>query len=277
MSVYQNISTIAILGAGNMGSAIAHGLVSSGFCKAKEIILTHHQEEHLQIFQKQGFQTTTDNCLAVQKADIIICAVKPQKMKSLLTEIQDVVESEKMIMSIAAGLPLAFFASFFSDNQPLVRVMPNLCARINESMSAWVANNVVTKEQKQIVSSILESFGSALELESEDQMNAVTAISGSGPAYLFYFTELLQKAALNLGLSQEQAQKLIMQTLRGSTLLMEQSSQSPEQLRQAVTSKGGTTQAALDIFYKKDFSSMIQKATMAAAHRAKEIELSKKN
>lgn len=264
--------TVSILGAGNMGKAIAAGMVSSGFCSPADIILTNKHTDSFGTLP-HSCRTTIENYQAVTDAHVIICAVKPQGMKVLLDEIQGHVKPHQLVVSIAAGLPLSFFAPFFDANQPIVRVMPNLCAQVNESMSAWVANTSVSDEQKRIVNQILSSFGEALELETEDHMNAVTAVSGSGPAYIFYLTNIFQQAACNAGLKPEDTQKLILQTLRGSVRLMESSDKSPVQLREAVTSKGGTTEAALEVFLQSDIDDIFKRAVKAAKQRAQALEV----
>jgi pyrroline-5-carboxylate reductase len=269
----SSLPKLTILGAGNMGQAIADGLTNEGVYHPSEIMLTNIDDEALRPFDEKGFQTSTDNMHAVQAADIILLAVKPQTMNEVLTVISSSVSPDKLIISIAAGLPIRFFSNFFQSDQPIIRVMPNLCAQVNESMSAWVANSSVSDEQKRIVNQILSSFGKALELETEEQMNAVTAVSGSGPAYIFYLTEIFQQAACNAGLKPEDAQKLILQTLRGSLRLMEASDKTPVQLREAVTSKGGTTEAALELFFRSNIDEVFNKAVQAASQRAKELEM----
>lgn len=249
---------IAIIGAGNMGQAIAQGLLSKKVLTKDRLFLTDSK--------------TRNNKEAVQKADIIILAVKPQMASTVLKEIKDAVK-DQFIISIMAGITINTIQSSLVKKIAIVRVMPNLAAKVGHSMSVWVRSREVTNAQTELVATILEAIGMQLELQNENQINAATAISGSGTAYFFYLTELLEKGAIELGFSQEEAKTLAMQTLLGSANLLISSSHSAKDLRDAVTSKGGTTEAAFKVFKKENLDKSFQLGIKAAYNKAKELNL----
>ncbi len=254
--------TIAIVGSGNMGQAIAQGLLGKTIIQQGQLILTNSK--------------TKNNKYAVQKADVIILAVKPQVVQDVLKEITEVVKG-KLIISIIAGVAIDTLQESFGEKTAIVRVMPNLAARVGKSMSVWIKNKEVTKKQAEVVKKILEAIGTQLELQEEKQINMATAISGSGPAYFFYITELIEKGAQELGFSHKDARLLAKQTMLGSAELLQMSSCSAEELRHAVTSKGGTTEAAFREFYKRGFGRLSTRfhEGVLAAYRQAEKGLSK--
>lgn len=248
--------TITIIGAGNMGQAIANGLLSKKIITQSQLILTDSK--------------TNNNKDAVKKAGIVILAIKPQIAIKVLEEIKDVMGNQ-LIISIMAGITLDMIQQALGKKIAVVRVMPNLAAKVGQSMSVWISSKEVTERHKKYIRIMLGAIGVQLELQEEQQINMATAISGSGPAYFFYLAELIEKAAQDLGFSQEEARLLTIQTLLGSAKLLEATTNSANELRLSVTSKGGTTEAAFDIFQKAKVSDTLKKGIIAAFERAKKI------
>lgn len=248
---------IAIIGAGNMGKAIAYGLENTQV-SVDQLILTNSK--------------TNNNKEATFLSDVVILAVKPQKMMSVLKEIGDS-SSGKLIISVAAGVTLDSIEKVLGGDQALrvVRVMPNLCSRVGESMSAWVANENVTEDDKHTVREILSSMGKEIEIENEDLINAVTAISGSGPAYFFYFVEQLSLMGEEFGLSREISRQLAEQTLIGSAKTLANSNKTAKELRLEVTSEGGTTFEAIKRFRTEMVDLGFRKGVRDARRRAREL------
>lgn len=263
--------TIAIIGVGNMGSAIAHGLLRKKLIPVKNLILSNPSLEKLLYFKKLGTVITVVNKNAAEKADIIILAVKPQILTSVLQEIKSAVSKNKLIISIAAGFEIKTIKKILGIKQPVVRVMPNLCARVSKSISCWVKSKEVTDEQSSEVAIILRAIGKEYLLKEENLLDQVTAISGSGPAYVFYLVELLEKSALNLGLNERLARLLAVETVSGSSKLLQNSQKSAKILREEVTSKGGTTEAVFKKFHKSKFENIFLQAVEKAYRRAKEL------
>lgn len=247
---------IAIIGSGNMGRAIAQGLLSKKIISQDQITLTNTK--------------TRNNKEAVARADIVILAVKPQMAGIVLNEIKDTVGSQ-LIISIMAGITIEIIQQSLGKKIAVVRVMPNLAAKIGQSMSVWVKSKEVTEEHETVVKAVLETIGIQLELSGEEQINIATAVSGSGPAYFFYFAEIIEKTAEKLGFSREQARILTTQTLLGSADLLQKSQQATEELRLAVTSKGGTTEAAIQTFQENRLQEIVEKGMLAAFTRAQEL------
>lgn len=262
---------LTIIGAGNMGKAIASGLLKTKTISPSRLILTDPFPKGLEQFQKQNVTVTSDNEAAVKKADIILLAVKPQVFPELLPELKKSITQKQLIISIAAGIEIITIKKLLGISQPVVRVMPNLCAMVGESFSAWVKSKEVTKEQEKQVKVILEAIGKEAFLDDEQLLDAVTAISGSGPAYVFYLVELLEKSAVKLGIPEFLATVLASQTVIGSAKFLRESSTPAFELRQNVTSKGGTTEAAFKTFKEEKLSEVFYKGIKAANKRAKEL------
>lgn len=261
----------AIIGMGNMGSAILKGLNQKEYFPKENITLVDVDTTKLELWNKEGFKTLHDEFESIRECDIVFIAIKPQDINEFLNKIKaiDGIQN-KLFISIAAGITTSKMLNILGQNISIARVMPNLCASVSMSMSCWFSVNLDVN-QKQIVKTILESVGSELELESENQLDAVTAISGSGPAYYFYLTELLEQSAIKLGLSAEIAKKIISATYLGSAKVFENKSTSAEELRKAVTSKGGTTEAAIQSFDSKNIKEIIEEGTLMAKNRSEEL------
>ncbi len=258
---------LTIIGGGNMGSAIARSLI-----KNSDINLTISDPtvDKLAEFQTQGATVTSNNQAATSSADAIIIAIKPQYIDSLFAELKDQIPTNALIISIAAGVTIERFQTGF-NHQQIVRVMPNTPAQINQGVSGWFASAEVTEAQKAQVKTILQSFGQEVEVENESLIDAVTAVSGSGPAYFFYFLEHIIKGGVACGLTESQAKDLAIQTAIGAAHLAEQSEDDLATLRQKVTSKGGTTEAAINSMVESNVGESISTAIQKANQRAKEL------
>lgn len=261
---------IAFIGAGNMGQAFALGLLRKKIIKEKNIILSDPSAKKLKEFKKYRVRLETDNKKAVKSAEIIILAIKPQIIWLVLEEVKDFVSAKQLIISVAAGIEIKTIEKYLGK-LAIVRVMPNLCAKIGESVSCWVKNNKITKKQALIAKEILRTIGKEFELENEDLLDKITAISGSGPAYLFYLTELLENSAKKLGIKNQLAKTLAYQTIFGSAKLLQCSDKTARDLKESVVSKKGTTEVALRQFSKYNFDEIFFKAIKAASDRTKEL------
>lgn len=264
---------IAIIGVGTMGWAIAQQLIDKQVVKSENLFLSDRSLKPGTL-QKFNLSSVEDNKAAVVKGDVVILAVKPQDLADLLEEISFYILENTLIISIVAGIEMEAIQSYFQDKHPIVRVMPNLGTIVAQSVSCWIKNEEVTVEQVEITKTILTSFGEEVELEKEDEIDKVTAISGSGPAYFFYIAQLLEEGARKLGLNPETARKLVIQTAKGSTALYE-SSRDADYLRRQVTSKDGTTDAAFKVLDGKKVHETFINAVEASYKRAKELSLKK--
>ncbi|HSW97476.1 MAG TPA: pyrroline-5-carboxylate reductase [Candidatus Saccharimonadales bacterium] len=263
---------IAIIGVGNMGNAIAHALLDQKIILEEELILANPSFIEINAFAKTAVIQTTNNKQAAEQADILILAVKPQKVASVLSEIQTSLSSDKLIISIAAGVSVESLKKMLGNiKQPIIRSMPNLCLQVKESMTAWIASEGVTEGQKKAAIEIFTSFGKQIMLDKEPLLDVVTAISGSGPAYIFYLAEILENAAIKLGIDQTLAEVISRQTIIGAATLLSNSKETPTALRDAVTSKGGTTEAALAVFERDSLQDTFFAGINAAFNRAKEL------
>lgn len=212
---------------------------------------------------------STDNTWVAQKADCLIIAVKPAKVRLVLEEIAHFIHKDTVIISLATGIPLQTLNALSTPNQPIVRAMPNTPVSIGEGATALIHNAQVSPTQKHLVETLFSTTGKCTWVSSEAEMDALTALSGSGPAYVFLFAQALTKAGVAIGIPQALAQEFTIQTLRGASALMEQSGETPEELRKKVTAEGGTTAAAINILENHQFEEIIKEAVHAANARAK--------
>jgi pyrroline-5-carboxylate reductase len=254
-----------------MGSAIASCLLDRKTIKPADLLLYDPESPRINQFKDRKAQVLSDLKNAVIQADAVLLAVKPQIFPTLLPQLKKIITPEKLIISIAAGIPVSAIKKHLRNTQPVVRVMPNLCAMVGESMSVWVKSPEVSAAQEKFTREILQSIGKEVYLEKEDLINAATAVSGSGPAYVFYLTEILEEQAREFGFSDEAARLLSRQTIIGSAKFLQKSDKSPKELRLNVTSKGGTTEAAFDVFTSINLRSVFNKGIRAALKRAREL------
>lgn len=249
---------IAIIGIGNMGQAIVSGLLKHKVVARKNLYLSNSSE---------------DNKRVAENSDIIILAVKPQQINQVLLRIKDVVSTKQLIISIAAGVKINTIKKLLNRNQPIIRVMPNICAVIGKSISVWFKSKEVSKIQIKKAKIILGCLGQEVYIRRESDLDKITAISGSGPAYVFYLEELLEEFAIKRGFNKDIATKLARQTIIGSAYLLESTDKSATSLRSEVTSKGGTTEAAFKEFAKLGLDKVFLKGLAAAYQRSKQLNL----
>lgn len=249
---------IAIIGAGKMGKAIAQGLLNKKVITHNQLVLTNSQ--------------TKNNKEAVMHAEIIVLATKPQMARVVMEEIKSEIK-DQLVISIMAGITIDAIQQAFGK-VAIVRVMPNLGAKVGQSMSVWIKSKEVTKSHEASAKVILEAIGTQLELHEEQQIDMATAISGSGPAYFFYIVEQLEECAKLLGLSNKEGRILASQTLTGAAELLKHSGKPVKVLRGSVTSKGGTTEAAFVKFEKGKLGKLFKEGVVAAYKRAMELKIS---
>lgn len=265
-------ATIAIIGAGNMGSSLLGGLVANQFAPENIYIADKHLPRLEQLKKQFNIHITTENKIAVQNADVILLAVKPQIMAEVAKEIASIVSQKKpLIISIAAGIRESALQHWLGKNIPIVRCMPNTPALINCGASALFANSFVSAAQHELAENILRAVGIVVWLNEEKLMDAVTALSGSGPAYFFLQMEAMQKAGENLGLPADIARLLTLQTALGAARMALESERSIVELRESVTSPGGTTEKALQILENGKIRELFHAAITAATKRSEEL------
>lgn len=277
-----NIKT-GFIGSGNMAEAIAGALLQSDIIDASMMMVCDTDPDRLNHMKSVYNISVTESAPEVFKScDIVILAVKPQVMDTVLASVTGsddyAVPRRKLIISIAAGISISTFEKALysalddtsSANLPVIRVMPNTPSLVLEGMSGICANRHANRADLDIATQILESMGSVVTFE-ENQMDAVTAVSGSGPAYFFYIIESMVEAGKELGLSSDESLTLAVKTMKGAAKLLEESSESPETLRRKVTSPGGTTEAAIRVLDENHVGTGFKKALKAAAARSKEL------
>jgi len=265
-------STIAIIGAGHLGSSLIAGLLRNGHPTDRLWASNPHLEK-LELLQNQfHIHITTDNKQAAEAADIIIFAVKPMMLPEVVKELAPMIAKRKpLIISVAAGVREKNIAAWLGNSPAIVRAMPNIPAMIGAGATALFANTQVTSTQHKIAESILRAIGSIVWLPNESLLDVATALSGSGPAYFFLVMEALQQAAEQLGLDPETARLLTLQTGLGATRMAIESDASLTELRQQVTSPGGTTEKALSVLEENNLRGIFKEALIAATLRAKEL------
>ncbi|MBZ0157600.1 MAG: pyrroline-5-carboxylate reductase [Alphaproteobacteria bacterium] len=257
---------IGFIGGGNMAEALIKGMTSQGM---RDILVSEPRKERRRFLeQTYRVRTTPSNREAAAECSLIILAVKPQNMSAVLDEITDVVTEDKTVVSIAAGIPLSSLEEKLRTRK-LVRVMPNTPAIVQEGMSVLSLCECLPGKEIAAVREVFLSVGKVLTLP-ERHMNAVTAVSGSGPAFIALFVEAMRDAGVHLGLAKEHAGELAVQTLLGTARLLE-TGISPEKLREMVTSPGGTTAAGLQVFDGKGLKDITAEALLAALKRAEEL------
>lgn len=264
--------TIGFIGAGNMATAIIGGMLAEQF-KPPQIWASAPDDRQLQGMSKRfGINITTDNRYCATQADVLILAVKPQVMHDVCRDIHSVVQNTRpLIISIAAGLDCQTLETWLGGGLPVVRCMPNTPALVGQGASALFATPAVTEAQRKLAESIFASVGLVVWLDAEDQMHAVTALSGSGPAYCFLFLEALEEAARKAGLEADVARQLAIQTLAGAAAMARDSGEEPGQLKRNVMSPGGTTEKAIATFEAGQFPELVAQAYEAARKRSGEL------
>jgi pyrroline-5-carboxylate reductase len=262
---------LAVIGVGAMGSALVRGLIQSGKVKPEQIVAADIDPSKLAGIQTLGIPTNDDNKSAVQQSEIVLLCVKPQVMDDVLADIAPVTDPKKhCVISIAAGVPIARIEASLPQGTPVIRVMPNTPAQVLAGASAIALGTNADENHRKIAHEIFSAVGLVVDVP-EKLMDAVTALSGSGPAYVFLFAEALADAGVNLGLPRDVALKLAAQTLLGAAKMLLETGKHPAELKDMVTSPGGTTIAALSVLERRAFRGAIIEAISAAHQRAKEL------
>ena len=263
---------ITFIGGGNMATSLVGGLVESGHPPTAILVSEPEAEKRRDLADRFAVGVTADNREAAAASDVVVLAVKPQIMAEVVTGAAGAMrERGPLVVSIAAGTPIARILEWLDYPAPVVRTMPNTPALLGCGATALFANDAVSDEQREVAEVILRSAGIALWVEEEGLLDAVTAVSGSGPAYYFLLMEHMIRTGVGLGLSGEQACALTLQTALGAARMALESGRPPEELRVGVTSPGGTTERALELFREGGFGELVEHALTGARDRSREL------
>jgi pyrroline-5-carboxylate reductase len=266
---------LGFIGGGNMAEAMIKGLISAGFVDAKSIFVSDVVPNRLEFLHSEyKVKTTSDNRELVEKSDILILAVKPQVVQKVLENVRDLIDAKKLLVSIAAGVPITTILAVLKSGQDrkynVVRTMPNTPALVQEGVTAIAAGEDVSKVDIQIAHRLFEAVGKTVDVD-EVHLDAVTGLSGSGPAYIFMIIEALSDAGVKMGLSRDVANILTIQTVLGSAKLAWESKKHPGELKDMVTSPGGTTISGLHTLEAGGLRTTLMNAVQAATKRSIEL------
>ena len=261
---------IAFIGGGNLAQALMIGLQQRGFPMSNITVIDPDASKHAALQAKLGVHTSEVLSAAALAVDAVVLAVKPQQLQAVAQSLAPHLQSQ-LVISVAAGIRTGDLSRWLDGYQTLIRTMPNTPAQIQAGITGAYALPAVSASQRAIADQLLQAAGEVVWLEAEDQLDAVTAISGSGPAYVFLMIEALTAAGIALGLSEAQSQQLSLATFKGASLLAASSTTPVATLREQVTSKGGTTEQGLISMREHDIHGMMQHAAAQAARRAKEL------
>ncbi|MDH5178204.1 MAG: pyrroline-5-carboxylate reductase [Gammaproteobacteria bacterium] len=262
-------ATIGFIGGGNMARSLIGGLLTSGIAAEQIHVAEPDDQLRQQLHIDFGVHTGTDNTAIADQCDVIVLAVKPQMMKTVVSTLGDV--SEKLLISIAAGIEIKAIEKWLGGTAAIVRTMPNTPALVKSGATGLYANSAVSETQKETAESILRAVGLTLWVADEALLDAVTALSGSGPAYFFLVMEAMEEAGIRLGLQPEEARLLAVQTAFGASKLALESAEDPATLRKRVTSPGGTTEQAIGVLQENRLQKIFEQAMTAARDRAREL------
>ncbi|MFQ5761339.1 MAG: pyrroline-5-carboxylate reductase [Acidiferrobacterales bacterium] len=263
---------IGFIGAGNMGRSLAGGLLKSGWDRQKLALADPSPEQRQVVGNLLGLTVGADNYEVANRADVLVLATKPQQMRAVCEGLAPAVQRQKpLIVSIAAGVRINNIEDWLGGNLPIVRVMPNTPALVNSGASGLFANPRVSERQRDLAESILRTVGVTIWLSSEDQLDAVTGVSGSGPAYFFLAMEALEQAAVEQGLDAATARLLAVETAFGAAKMALEGGTDPAELRRNVTSPGGTTERAIAEFQDGGLERLFKQAVAAATARSREL------
>ncbi|MFA6391123.1 MAG: pyrroline-5-carboxylate reductase [Patescibacteria group bacterium] len=261
--------TITIIGCGNMGTVIMERLISTGYATKRTITACDNNPERLKEIKHSGIKVESDLGNAIAKSEIIFLAIKPQQYKSLTGQLAGKFKDNQLVISIMAGVTYNSLARHLAYTN-IVRTMPNLAAKVGSSITAWYAPEKCAKNNINTIKNLLSVIGTSMQVKNESMLDKVTAISGSGPAYFFYTAELLEQQARKFGFTKNEAAQLVNKTLYGAARLLENDSRSLKELRKAVTSKKGITEAAINKL-GPGFVKIWKEAINAAHQKAKVI------
>ncbi len=261
---------IGVLGTGRMGCALLRGYIKR---KSSQSITAYDRDEVrlTHICKELGIEPADSSVSLVEKSEVVLIFVKPKDIHGVLVEIKGVLTPSKLVVSSAAGITTSFIEKIVGDGVPVLRVMPNTCASVGEAVSAISAGRFAKERHKEQTVAIFRTIGKVVEMQ-EHLMDAVTALSGSGPAYIFFMCEVLCKAGVGLGLSSETAGLLAKQTILGAGKMLTGMEESPQALREAVTSPGGTTESAIRVLKEKHFEEILIEAVASAREKANELQ-----
>ncbi len=262
---------IAFIGGGNMGRSLIGGLIADGYPAAKLRVADPDFHKLKRLTARFGIEVSANNRPSVSGAEVVVLAVKPQIMKTVAMELAGSIASHTLVISIAAGVRTSALQHWLGSTTPIVRAMPNTPALVSSGATALYAADKVTPAQREVAESILRAVGLTLWVHDENLLDAVTAVSGSGPAYFFRLMEALEQAAEAQGLTPEQARILVVQTAFGAAKMALESGKDPGDLRAQVTSPGGTTERALRVLDEHGIERMIAEAVALATLRAAEL------
>jgi pyrroline-5-carboxylate reductase len=272
----MKIQKIGFIGGGNMAFSLISGLIASGHSPQQIWVSDINPDTLKSLASNLNVNTANSNDAVINEVDVVVLAVKPQVLSSVAKSTAALIQKRKpLVVSIAAGISQRSMSQWLGVDTAIVRCMPNTPALVLTGATALHANAKVTAEQRDLAENIMRSVGIALWVEDENEIDAVTAVSGSGPAYYFLLMEAMEKAAVELGLSEATARLLVQQTALGAAKIALESSESPELLRKRVTSPGGTTQQAIKTFEQGGFIQLVSKALHAARDRS--IEMSRQS
>ena len=266
---------IGFIGAGNMATALIKGLLESGLYRGEHLLVSDKNEKAgRDVSGRFGVTCSLSNGQLVEGCSIVVLSVKPQNMREVLEEVKEQIRADQLLISIAAGIPLELIQRVIGKETPTIRAMPNTPALIQKGMTALAGNPLVRPEHMIVAKEIFDAVGEAVEVP-ESMMDAVTALSGSGPGYVFRMMECLVEAGVSVGLEKKVSHRLVIQTFLGAASLAKTSEEPLSKLREKVTSPGGTTAAGLEVFDQLGLEDIICKAVKAAHGRG--VELGRKN
>ena len=265
-------STITFIGAGNMAGAIIGGMIESGFAPDDVIATSPSDDVLAPLRERLGIRTETDNAAAVAQSDVVVLAVKPQIMREVCEQMRDAVQARRpLIVSVAAGLPAETLEAWLGGDLPLVRCMPNTPALVGAGAAGLFANARVDETQRRLATELMEAVGLVEWVDEEALLDAVTAVSGSAPAYFFLMFEAMEEAGVKLGLPADTARRLAMQTALGAAKMALSSDKPPAELKRNVMSPGGTTERAIAHLEQAELRRIMTEAMTACADRAAEM------
>jgi pyrroline-5-carboxylate reductase len=260
---------VSFIGGGTMGEAIIKSLLAKGVAKPGDVVVSDVSKARRDVLKKHGVKVVADNKEAVKGAEVVVLAVKPQELGKVMAELKGL-SPQQLVLSIAAGATLESLQQGLKHSR-LVRAMPNMAAQIGEGMTVWTATAEVGQKQKDMAQSILAAMGKEIYVGSEKYIDMATAVSGSGPAYIFLVIEALVDAGVHIGLPRDMAEKLVVQTVVGSARAVETMGKHPAELKNMVTSPGGTTTEGLLQLEAGKLRSLLLQAVIAAYNKAKAL------
>lgn len=271
----MNYQKLAFIGTGNMAYAIIQGLLKSGYPAGQIITCNKSNLARREELQAVGIATHFANREAVEQADVVVLAVKPQMMSEVCAEFAEVDFSQKLVISVAAGISVKRLEELLPTAKNIVRTMPNTPSLIGEGMTGLFAKKSVNTTACEFAESLMAAVGKCYWVETEEKINQIIAITGSSPAYFFRFIEAMQQSAMQMGFSEQDARLLVQSAALGAAKLVETNPNTPlATLRENVTSKGGTTAKALEVFEQQNLAETVEQAMWAAIRRAEEMERS---